>query len=480
MTLLLLKSYFDHVFNFFHSKYEDQQRVNYSTVNISRKCVVISSIPTSYRCNKNLDRRHIQVEYRGLGKYWQSQMYINTSDAEERVYGMHAYYDDRSALMGKVYIRMFVVVTERSEYRLSRSSFCHLWTECSDSPLVMRAYVTDTNTGRQVNANGKLFTNYILSCFVPPKLVSHNITISHASFVPEACINSTILIPVTYPVKPEQFQHRFGMCEANGVSFGHFGPEQAAWLIEWFETNMLFGISEFNIYNSTMTICESVRKVLQYYQDEGLLHIYQQPPPLLHYSRTERDVADIAMRTALNDCMYRNMYRYQYAITIDLDEVIVPNRHNNYSAVIDKLEKTNDMEDTKPYTIQALAFFQKFTDTDEKLKSKYPLRTVSYMNAVNDDRKKTFFNPRLCLGAFSHKCFVALNSTEAEKVETTDMVVHHYRNQCIKFPDPSKLGPKACRKKEKQKHFVGRMLNFQEKVFEKVSLTAGKLGIPLS
>jgi hypothetical protein len=38
--------------------------------------------------------------------------------------------------------------------------------------------------------------------------------------------------------------------------------------------------------------------------------------------------------------MVRNMYRYRFVVAIDFDEVIVPRRHDNYSAMLDDIERT--------------------------------------------------------------------------------------------------------------------------------------------
>lgn len=44
--------------------------------------------------------------------------------------------------------------------------------------------------------------------------------------------------------------------------------------------------------------------------------------------RSQKEIRTEGLFAALNDCLYRNMYRHQYVALIDLDEFIVP-RHNN-------------------------------------------------------------------------------------------------------------------------------------------------------
>ena len=40
---------------------------------------------------------------------------------------------------------------------------------------------------------------------------------------------------------------------------------------------------------------------------------------------------------ALNDCVYRTMYRYRYALLVDVDEYIVPQQHEDYGEMMEKL-----------------------------------------------------------------------------------------------------------------------------------------------
>ena len=43
------------------------------------------------------------------------------------------------------------------------------------------------------------------------------------------------------------------------------------------------------------------------------------------------------MFAALNDCVYRTMYRYKYALLVDVDEYIVPRQHADYRDMFELL-----------------------------------------------------------------------------------------------------------------------------------------------
>ena len=44
------------------------------------------------------------------------------------------------------------------------------------------------------------------------------------------------------------------------------------------------------------------------------------------------------MFVALNDCLYRTMYRYRYALLVDVDEYIVPRQHASYRDMFELLD----------------------------------------------------------------------------------------------------------------------------------------------
>ncbi len=39
----------------------------------------------------------------------------------------------------------------------------------------------------------------------------------------------------------------------------------------------------------------------------------------------------------LNDCLYRNLYKYKYLVNFDIDEVIIPKNSYNWSELIQEI-----------------------------------------------------------------------------------------------------------------------------------------------
>ena len=85
-----------------------------------------------------------------------------------------------------------------------------------------------------------------------------------------------------------------------------------------------------------MTSC---LQVLDYYSAQGLVDVtpislpgYQPNLPILQHMYLKSKLWNKRHNELIpyNDCLYRNMYRYEYIALLDIDEVIVPLQHTNW------------------------------------------------------------------------------------------------------------------------------------------------------
>lgn len=137
---------------------------------------------------------------------------------------------------------------------------------------------------------------------------------------------------------------KIGVC----VKPFHFEYDSALQLMEFLELNTILGVSHFTFYNHTLGPRASC--VLKHYMKGDLLAAESNATKsdnsnnkksianneratvdLLPWDlrmKSQKDIRTEGLFAALNDCVYRSMYRYQHVALIDLDEFIVP-RHND-------------------------------------------------------------------------------------------------------------------------------------------------------
>lgn len=120
----------------------------------------------------------------------------------------------------------------------------------------------------------------------------------------------------------------FGVC-VKGFDFPYI--DLSARLIEWFELQRLLGASR--IYAYMYDVHPAVQRVLDYYQRTGYLELRPLTmangmPRLRHYQhmliQQRRLIKRLNELIPYNDCFYRNMYRHDYLLNADIDEVIMP------------------------------------------------------------------------------------------------------------------------------------------------------------
>ena len=183
-----------------------------------------------------------------------------------------------------------------------------------------------------------IFQPYMLACQLPS---SHwqQVPIS-VSVVENACDLATNNLRVTYnrlpPGKPKK---KFAVC-VKGLDFP--ADDISVRLVEWIETLNVLGADKIFLYN--LEVHPNVTKVLEHFAKVGKVDLT--PISLPGYQPNIGMLQHLYLKSKLNhkrqnelipynDCLYRNMYRYEYVALLDIDEVIMPMRRRNWAQLMD-------------------------------------------------------------------------------------------------------------------------------------------------
>ncbi|XP_047466900.1 uncharacterized protein LOC125023588 isoform X2 [Mugil cephalus] len=112
------------------------------------------------------------------------------------------------------------------------------------------------------------------------------------------------------------------------------------------EMYRLLGVNRVVIYN---TSCGSeLDRLLQSYSEEGFVEMvpwpidkHLKPSPGWHVSQYGGDLHYYGQLTTLNECIYRSMERSRYVLLNDIDEIIMPYKHNDLMSLMKTLEQQN-------------------------------------------------------------------------------------------------------------------------------------------
>lgn len=99
--------------------------------------------------------------------------------------------------------------------------------------------------------------------------------------------------------------------------------------MEFIELNRLMGVEHFTFYNNT--IGPEVSCILNHYKEEGVVTLLPWKLPIV----SQKEIRTEGLFAALNDCLYRSMYKFSHALLIDLDEFIIPNYNDTLPQLIE-------------------------------------------------------------------------------------------------------------------------------------------------
>ncbi|XP_015271304.1 PREDICTED: uncharacterized protein LOC107114368 [Gekko japonicus] len=138
---------------------------------------------------------------------------------------------------------------------------------------------------------------------------------------------------------PEDSLVEFTVCIS--TMFGEYN--NVLQFVQSMEMYKILGVGRVVIYKNSCS--PLMQKVLDYYIAEGIVEIipwpidsYLRVSSRWRYSVDPKDIGYYGQITALNDCIYRNMYRSRYLLLNDMDEIILPVKYPNWKTMMQNLQ----------------------------------------------------------------------------------------------------------------------------------------------
>ncbi|XP_015121794.1 uncharacterized protein LOC107044440 [Diachasma alloeum] len=137
-------------------------------------------------------------------------------------------------------------------------------------------------------------------------------------------------VAIRYP-KAEDNRRLFSVC----VQPFHHQFDKADDLIAFIEYYRMMGVDRFTFYRDS--VAPRVDQVLEYYSHLNAAVVLQWK--LADLYEFERNLRVDGIYAALNDCLYRStsFAGYRYVLGVDVDEYVMPRRHDNFSEMMEYL-----------------------------------------------------------------------------------------------------------------------------------------------
>ncbi|XP_015597945.1 uncharacterized protein LOC107269043 [Cephus cinctus] len=245
----------------------------------------------------------------------------------------------------------------------------------------------------------------------------------------------------------------------------HYNYNRVLQLVEFIELHRLLGATHITLYNDTLGV--EAGCTLREYERQGWITLL----PWHHLDMiSQREIRTEGLFAALNDCLYRSMYKYDYVALLDLDEFIIP-RHNY--TIPDLMKWTNSRINIKSagaYSFQNAFFYLQWADDPNVALSRTPteaglitLRKTRRRMKLHPHKQRSKYvcKPEYVVEAGNHFVWEFIPGHNTLNVPSDAGILHHYRvcefggDDCIKtssvvdrtaYKYRNKLGHNVARK----------------------------------
>jgi hypothetical protein len=299
------------------------------------------------------------------------------------------------------------------------------------------------------NYKDGLLQPYIITCKIPRiKGFAKNIAPDSVSLVENKCDKATNNLKVNN-ARP-QTKEDFAVC-VKGLDFLH--EDLSVRLVEWIELLRILGAKKVFLYE--LETHPNITKVLNYYQKENVVDLTKitlpgnQPnlPGFRHlYLKNKLTHKRQNELIPYNDCLYRNLYTYDYLALLDIDEIIMPIAHNNWSQLMNEVQKLSLAEKNytrASYNVRNVYFLDDLRVGEEQMKhTEHEPGIPRYLHMLQHVYRsrnytkpgqyvKCFHNTERVVSLHNHFPLNCFGSCTTYSINTDLAHLQHYRKDCV-------------------------------------------------
>jgi len=374
-----------------------------------------------------------ELEFNNI--YWQT---LRTTNGTFQFYG--AYYDIRKLSKIGPAVRILGMI-DRIEPTVK--TYCQFWFENHKEPVFVKTmeykYIWYKKWG---NYKQGIFQPYLIACQIPQPY--HKLVPASVSVVEKMCDIASNNLRIIYN-KPKK-KKGFAVC-VKGLDFLY--EDLSVRLIEWIELLGILGAEKVFFYE--LQVHPNISKVLKHYSESGQVDVVPltlpggQPniPGFQHLYLTKK--VNHKRQNELvpyNDCLYKNLYTYEYIALLDIDEVIMPVKEMSWRALMDvALPKALAIknETRASYNVRNVYFLDDLLHDHGWFKDmpRYMHMLQHVYRSKNFTKPnqyvKCFHNPERALTLHNHFPLACLSSgCTSYAIEVTDAQLQHYRADCVR------------------------------------------------
>jgi len=314
------------------------------------------------------------------------------------IYVYSAFYDVRYRHEGHVYNFIRILLSSVGKLMPDRALFCQFWFDEESIAFSVQGYFEEIweKSFDPFPAPG-MYHSYLLSCPVPGHVRSAP---GHVSVAGGHCDKGHNRLEVQKDglaeLRKGHEKDTFALC-VKGLDFQEDLTDR---IIEWVEMNRIQGAKHLTFY--VYSVHRNVWKTLKYYEKINFATVVNitlpGDLPNVQQNRTLFLKRNIWQKrrselVSYNDCLYRNIYKYNFVIPIDIDEMIVPVKENTWQKALKNVFRRNPLllKKYSSLSVPHVYFFEKWNTsipTGKEKVNKPRSKVPFYTNPNNFEAKK--------------------------------------------------------------------------------------------
>ncbi|CAI2348981.1 unnamed protein product [Caenorhabditis sp. 36 PRJEB53466] len=347
-----------------------------------------------------------------------------------------AYFDDRANSLFPQNSAVQVLVMSNHSIESKVSIFCNIF---STPASTFSGYSNVKGYIREIWQTGwdprdSFQVPSLITCPIPKRLDGHRLAVS---LTRKQCHGIEEAMEVVG--KPEEEEKREVAVCVKGLDYQE---DISGRLLEWIEMQYLFGADVVSV--CTFYLTEKTQKVLDYYEKKGKLEVVpltlpsgnpNDPLKRSAFLKTNRPQKRRHELLPYNDCFYRHIYTHKYVLIIDIDEVIVPIKHDNYGDMLRDFEhKVSSFSSLRLSSISARNVFKFPSNFTLFPRHNYMIsnRKRSKKTSPNGEYGKSFSSTSTVATVFNHFALHKLSPSVAKSqyLTSSEALKLHYKSEC--------------------------------------------------
>lgn len=223
-------------------------------------------------------------------------------------------------------------------------TFCQVWYENSNRPELLEMTKQDNAWYDSWGLGSDQVYPVLFTCPLVGGARRQRVPQLVSVVFEDRCARASNALRVYYKAPERRRSLRFGVC-VKDLQFPD--ADMSERFVEWLEMVRLLGAERVTAYylGGNTLHPNTIRTLRHYEEHDGLVQLRPfrllegVAKPAIHVQLNKR-LNEVLM---YNDCLYRNMYDFDYLAVMDVDELIMPlGQLHNWTALVERLEQNPD------------------------------------------------------------------------------------------------------------------------------------------